>query len=92
VETRDSRSLRSTHPSTISPALHAKIQAAAAQLARGQDEYRKYDPPPKQTSLVSPQPDIQSKAGPALKWANSYDKQAIREAYLSNPGGTGRSE
>ncbi|KXT02629.1 hypothetical protein AC579_5451 [Pseudocercospora musae] len=35
---------------------------------------------------------LQSEAGPAMKWATSYDKQAIRQQYLGDAfAGTGRS-
>ncbi|GJD02921.1 morphogenesis protein [Colletotrichum higginsianum] len=65
--------------SSIGPDQQARIQAAAAQLqARQQQE---------QQQML--QPDIMRQASPAMKWANKYDKDAIREAYLAN-NATGR--
>jgi hypothetical protein len=38
----------------------------------------------KTASVFTLQPVIMSEASPAMKWANKYDKDAIREAYLAN--------
>ncbi|RFU33768.1 hypothetical protein B7463_g2569, partial [Scytalidium lignicola] len=38
----------------------------------------------KTSSVFTLQPVIMSEASPALKWASKYDKDAIREAYLSS--------
>lgn len=38
----------------------------------------------KTKSVMTLQPGLTSEASPAMKWANRYDKEAIREAYLSN--------
>jgi hypothetical protein len=38
----------------------------------------------KTNSVLTLQPGIMSEASPAVKWANKYDKEAIREAYLAN--------
>lgn len=76
---------------------HAKIQAAALQLqakqAREKQASQKTDRrgrtdadvmAEKTNSILTLQPQIMSEASPALKWANKYDKDAIREAYLAN--------
>jgi len=83
----------------IGPDQHARIQAAAAVLQQkqrhqenGQDTSR-YSPQrgrngdtrsTKTNSVFTLQPVIMSEAGPAMKWAHSYDKQAIRAAYLGD--------
>lgn len=38
----------------------------------------------KTNSVLTMQPVIMSEASPAMKWANKYDKDAVREAYLAN--------
>lgn len=38
----------------------------------------------KTNSVMTLRPMIMSEASPAMKWANKYDKEAIREAYLAN--------
>lgn len=43
----------------------------------------------KTSSVFTLQPVIMSEASPAMKWANKYDKDAIRDAYLAN-NATGR--
>ena len=83
----------------IGPDQHARIQAAAAALQqrqRQQDsgfEPHKTSPrrgrqgdavSTKTNSVFTLQPVIMNEAGPAMKWANSYDKSAIRAAYLGN--------
>jgi Domain of unknown function (DUF1708) len=84
---------------SIGPDQHARIQAAAAQLQqkqrmqeaqekeqsssarRGRTEPDTYSV--KTNSVFTLQP-ILNEASPALKWANKYDKDVIREAYLAN--------
>ena len=78
---------------------HARIQAAAAVLQQKQRQQENgYEPTKisprrgrqgdamstKTNSVFTLQPVIMSEAGPAMKWANSYDKGAIRAAYLGN--------
>ncbi|KAK1970633.1 DUF1708-domain-containing protein [Colletotrichum sublineola] len=87
--------------SSIGPDQQARIQAAAAQLqARQQQEQQQQMlqvrrgrndelAREKTTSVLTLQPDIMRQASPAMKWANKYDKDAIREAYLAN-NATGR--
>ena len=80
---------------SIAPDQHARIQAAAAAL---QQKNQPQDAEPagprrgrqgdtvsiKTSSVFTLQPVIMSEAAPAMKWANSYDKSAIRAAYLGN--------
>jgi hypothetical protein len=85
--------------SSIGPDQHAKIQAAAARLQarqlqekqelqnRAQERRGRNDAnasAEKTNSVLTLQPVIMSEASPAMKWANKYDKESIREAYLSN--------
>lgn len=76
---------------------HARIQAAALQLqakeAQEKQASQKLDRrgrtdaelmAEKTNSILTLQPQIMSEASPALKWASKYDKESIREAYLSN--------
>ncbi|ESZ96971.1 hypothetical protein SBOR_2653 [Sclerotinia borealis F-4128] len=94
----------SASKTTIGPDQHARIQAAALQL---QQRQRKQDEEKglgvrrgrndldaaslKTSSVFTLQPILKTEASPAMKWANKYDKDAIREAYLgSNFTGTGR--
>ncbi|KAI1082050.1 DUF1708-domain-containing protein [Whalleya microplaca] len=91
---------------SIGPDQQAKIQAAAQKLQakqyqqqqsgtkaerRGrsdQDVLRE-----KTNSVLTLQPGVVSEASPALKWANRYDKETIREAYLGNAfAGRGTSQ
>ena len=81
---------------SLGPDQHARIQAAAIQLQqrqrqqeqeqynsrRGRNEVDTYSQ--KTNSVFTLQPVIMKEASPAMKWANSYDKEAIREAYLAN--------
>ena len=82
--------------SNIAPDQHARIQAAAAALQqkhhvqqdlvpasprRGRHEE---DVSAKTNSVFTLQPVIMSEAAPAMKWANSYDKDAIRAKYLGD--------
>ena len=87
---------------SIAPDQHARIQAAAAAL----QQKHMLDPTPssprrgrhdedvkiKTNSVFTLQPVIMSEAVPAMKWANSYDKDAIRAKYLGdNFAGKGSS-
>lgn len=81
---------------SIGPDQQARIQAAAIQLqqrerlqqaqqngtrrGRNDQDYSSQ----KTSSVFTLQPVIMSEASPAMKWANKYDKDAIREAYLAN--------
>jgi hypothetical protein len=82
---------------SIGPDQHARIQAAAIQLqqkhrlqeaeqqATRRGRHNDMDIRSTKTSSVfTLQPVIMSEASPAMKWANKYDKDAIREAYLAN--------
>ncbi|KAJ9132001.1 DUF1708-domain-containing protein [Pleurostoma richardsiae] len=85
---------------SIGPDQQAKIQAAAQRLQAKQQQERlmaAQSPSPgrrgrtdmdlmaeKTNSVMTLQPVIMSEASPAMKWANKYDKDAIREAYLAN--------
>lgn len=79
---------------SIGPDQHARIQAAAAALQQKQKQQERQHANPrrarmedsastKTNSVFTLQP-IMSEAVPAMKWANSYDKDAIRAAYLGN--------
>ena len=77
---------------------HARIQAAAAKLQekhKQQDPQGNENFSPrrarqgdavstKTNSVFTLQPVIMSEAAPAMKWANTYDKNAVRAAYLGN--------
>ena len=81
--------------SNIAPDQHARIQAAAAAL---QQKHHLQDSVPisprrgrhedtvstKTNSVFTLQPVILTEAAPAMKWANSYDKDAIRARYLGD--------
>ncbi|GAB1310843.1 hypothetical protein MFIFM68171_01053 [Madurella fahalii] len=81
---------------SIGPDQQAKIQAAALQLQmqeqqktqqQTQERRGRKDPDwlaEKTNSVLTLQPSILSEASPAVKWANKYDKEAIREAYLAD--------
>ncbi|KAI1852076.1 hypothetical protein JX265_008119 [Neoarthrinium moseri] len=83
---------------SIGPDQQAKIQAAAQQLQASEAQERLLASPlperrgrtdadlmkEKTNSVLTLQPVIVKEASPAMKWANKYDKDAIREAYLSN--------
>ncbi len=77
---------------SIGPDQHARIQAAAAALKQKDDEAglsprraRHQDAMSTKTnSVFTLQPVIMSEAAPAMKWANTYDKNVIRAAYLGN--------
>ena len=74
---------------SVAPGQHAKIKAAAAALAakeNGQlDSVSRRgrvaaDASSKTNSAMTL--GLQNAAGPAMKWANSYDKKAVRAQYL----------
>ncbi|KAL9628869.1 MAG: hypothetical protein Q9204_005606 [Flavoplaca sp. TL-2023a] len=77
---------------SISNDQHARIQAAAAVLQRKQKDQaisprraRADDATSKKTnSVFTLQPVLMNEAGPAMKWANTYDKDAIRAKYLGD--------
>ena len=87
-----------TSRTNIGPDQHARIQAAAAALQHKQkqhdgEETTKTSPrrarqgdamSTKTNSVFTLQPVIMSEAAPAMKWANTYDKKAVRAAYLGN--------
>ena len=88
-----------TIKTSVGPDQHARIQAAAAVLQQKQKQQDAGEDPiktsprrgrgadgasTKTNSVFTLQPVIMSEAGPALKWANTYDKMAIRHAYLGN--------
>ncbi len=79
---------------SIGPDQHARIQAAAAALQQKQRQQERDHTSPrrarledaastKTNSVFTLQPII-SEAVPAMKWASTYDKNAIRAAYLGN--------
>ena len=79
--------------SSIAPDQHARIQAAAAALQRKQKAQEEETTPrpsrqaedrSKTNSILSLQPTIVNEAGPAMKWASSYDKTTIRARYLQD--------
>ena len=86
---------------TVDPVQHARIQAAASALQQRQRQLEIQSTSPrrarhqevgstKTNSVFTLQPVIVSEAAPAMKWASSYDKEAIRAAYLgSNFAGKG---
>ncbi|KAK4192608.1 hypothetical protein QBC35DRAFT_229154 [Podospora australis] len=80
---------------SIGPDQQAKIQAAALQLQM--QERQKAQPAPerrgrndfevmaeKTNSVLTLQSSILSEASPAVKWANKYDKETIKSAYLAD--------
>ncbi|KAI1739087.1 hypothetical protein F4680DRAFT_449194 [Xylaria scruposa] len=80
---------------SIGPDQQAKIQAAAQQLSARQQQQQREELPERRgradpvmgdrtNSVLTLQPVIMKEASPAMKWANKYDKDAIREAYLGN--------
>ena len=81
---------------SIGPDQHARIQAAAAALQQKQKQLdddsavsqrraRHQDAVSTKTnSVFTLQPVIMNEAAPAMQWANKYDKNAIRAAYLGN--------
>ncbi|KAI0410086.1 hypothetical protein F4802DRAFT_604111 [Xylaria palmicola] len=91
-----SGAIGSMHSKTsIAPDQQAKIQAAAQQLSARQQQQQRENLPErrgrtdahtgeKTNSMMTLQPVIMKEASPAMKWANKYDKDTIREAYLGN--------
>ncbi|OTB05067.1 hypothetical protein M426DRAFT_22175 [Hypoxylon sp. CI-4A] len=82
---------------SIGPDQQAKIQAAAQRLQAKQLEEQRAGVRPerrgrtdaevmkeKTNSILTLQPGVVNVASPAMKWANKYDKDAIRQAYLGN--------
>lgn len=75
----------------IGPDQAAKIQAAATSLRQQQAQLENQSRLPaggqrssqRTNSVFTLQPVILSEATPAMKWANKYDRDAIREAYLN---------
>ncbi|KAI0187791.1 hypothetical protein F4808DRAFT_71208 [Astrocystis sublimbata] len=81
---------------SIGPDQQAKIQAAAQQLSARQQQQQRQALPERRgrndpamlgdrtNSVMTLQPAIVKEGASALKWANKYDKDAIREAYLGD--------
>lgn len=79
--------------SSMSPDQHAKIKAAAALLANKQQDHdddqlsqrrgRFDDAHSTRTNSVLTL-GLTSEAGPAMKWASAFDKEAIRRQYLGD--------
>jgi hypothetical protein len=74
---------------SVAPGQHAKIKAAAIALA--QKENGQLDAHSRRGRVAADSASktnsamtlgLQSAAGPAMKWANSYDKKAVRAQYL----------
>ncbi|EEH48105.1 uncharacterized protein PADG_04189 [Paracoccidioides brasiliensis Pb18] len=88
---------------SIGPDQHARIQAAAAALQRKHREQEQEQERAaehrnksddlnysKSNSIMSMQPLVMTEVSQAMKWANNYDKNAVRAAYLgNNMAGTG---
>ena len=101
TESAPQRTLSATPSKTsITTDQHAKIKAAAKALARSKQETPEPDATRrgrlddetsnKTNSMLTL--GISSEAGPAMKWASSYDKKAIRQQYLGdNLAGKGMS-
>ena len=81
---------------SIAPDQQARIQAAAAALQK-KNRAQQADTPlsprrarhtdemsTKTNSVLTLQPMIMSEAAPAMKWANTYDKETIRAKYLGD--------
>ena len=85
---------------SIGPNQQAKIQVAALQLQKQEQQKAQQQQQQqtlgrrgrtdqdllneKTNSVFTLQPSILNEASPAVKWANKYDKEAIREAYLAD--------
>ncbi|EGE77327.1 morphogenesis protein [Blastomyces dermatitidis ATCC 18188] len=94
-------STRAMSKTSIGPDQHARIQAAAAALQRKHREQEKEQASEKRNrsedlghsknnSVMSLQPLVMTEVSQAMKWANNYDKNAVRAAYLGNSlAGTG---
>ncbi|CAK7268440.1 hypothetical protein SEPCBS57363_003097 [Sporothrix epigloea] len=61
--------------------LEERVQASNVLAKRGRIENTSDE---KTTSIMTIQTVIASEASSAMKWASKYDKEAIRDAYLSN--------
>ena len=88
---------------TLAPDQHARIQQAAADLAKKkqaeQDMQTKRNnvpqnvPASNRNSVFTLGPQIKDEVSPALQWARQYDKKEIRAQYLGNKlAGTGSKE
>jgi len=85
-------SLHTSSRTNIGPDQTAKIQAAAAALRQQQTDAefshlrrnrpREHATDAKTNSVFTLQPVIMSEATPAMKWANRYDRDNLRDAYL----------
>ncbi|KAF2085637.1 hypothetical protein K490DRAFT_17411, partial [Saccharata proteae CBS 121410] len=80
---------------SVGPDQHARIQAAAAKLAQRQRDEKEAEAAQrrgrmedamstKTNSVLTLQPMVANEAGPAMKWARNFDKQAIRAQYLGD--------
>jgi hypothetical protein len=76
---------------SVAPDQHAKIKAAAQALAQKQNGH--LDSPSRRGRGAADSASktnsamtlgLQTAAGPAMKWANSYDKKAVRAQYLGD--------
>ncbi|QDS67941.1 hypothetical protein FKW77_008811 [Venturia effusa] len=95
------RAATATPSSRIAPDQHRKIKETAARLkvqnSKGDENVHRRGRmddsiSQKTNSVLTLQPAILNEAAPAMKWAKDFDKEAIRAAYLGNPGaGTGSS-
>ena len=83
----------SVNPAYLQAPKHARIQRAAAALQQKQRQAeqpgqlrrgREGEDMTKTNSVMTLQPADLSELSPAMKWANKYDKEAIREQYLTN--------
>lgn len=98
-EKRDKQGDGGISKTSLGPDQQAKIQAAAQQLQARQERERALaaqNLPARRgrtdaelmaertQSVMTLQPMLKAEASPAMKWANKYDKDAIREAYLAN--------
>lgn len=78
----------------IAPDQHARIQAAAIQLQRRNQEQdrqtngarrgRHEELSIKTNSVMTLQPMLMTEASQAMKWASQYDKKEVRAQYLGN--------
>ncbi|KAI2626383.1 hypothetical protein GGS21DRAFT_530159 [Xylaria nigripes] len=94
----DNNAATTLNKTNIGPDQQAKILAAAQQLSARQQQQQQQeqagmsgrrgrpdkDVDREKTHSVLMQPIIMSEASPAMKWANKYDKEAIREAYIGD--------
>lgn len=81
-------SVSTMNRSNFAPEQSARIQAAAAALReQNSPDSQKGKPTApaanRGTSMFTLQPVVVSEATSAMKWANQYDKHAIRDAYLA---------